>query len=332
MLEALASGPLLGLPLTELWFVLLFALLGTFIFLDGFDFGAGVLFAFADDDHERESLLAIVGPFWDGNEVWLIVFGGAMFAAFPPLYANLFGRHYLLMFAILAALILRGIAPEMYEQRDDPTWRRWWGRSFVAGSVFAPFLLGVFAGDWLVGAESIVTIPGLVVGLALVALTVVDAAAFVGTRSAPGALRSSLARSGLIALGGYLVAIVTAIGYLLIVRTDMRSDLLSVPVIALVAGTLLAAAIYAWAIRDDRFQIAWASTAGLVAALVGIVALVLYPTIDPAAGLSVETAIVQPLPLNLMTIVTVLLLPFVLSYFWVLYSTFSGPIEHTEGY
>ncbi|AWB27457.1 cytochrome d ubiquinol oxidase subunit II [Halococcoides cellulosivorans] len=332
MLETLTSGPLFGLPLTGLWFVLLFALLGTFIFLDGFDFGAGVLFARAEDDHERETLLAIVGPFWDGNEVWLIVFGGAMFAAFPPLYANLFGRHYLLMFAILGALILRGIAPEMYEQRADPTWRRWWGRSFVVGSVLSPFFLGMFAGNWLVGAEQLVTVPGVVVGLALVALCVVDAAAFIGTRSEPGHLQTSLERRGLTALAGYLGAIVLAIGYLVALRPDMRGAILSVPVIALVVATLVAAGVYAWAIRADRFQAAWVSTAGMVYALVAIVALLLYPTIDPAVGLTVETAIVQPLPLNLMTLMTLVLMPFVLSYFWVLYSTFSGPIEHGEGY
>jgi hypothetical protein len=73
----LASGPLFGLPLADLWFALLFFILGTFLFLDGFDFGVGVLFATRKDDEARETLLAAIGPFWDGNEVWLVVFGGA---------------------------------------------------------------------------------------------------------------------------------------------------------------------------------------------------------------------------------------------------------------
>ena len=72
---SLAAEPLFGLPLAELWFALLFLILGMFLFLDGFDFGVGVLFATRDDDHEKEQLLAAIGPFWDGNEVWLVVFG-----------------------------------------------------------------------------------------------------------------------------------------------------------------------------------------------------------------------------------------------------------------
>jgi cytochrome d ubiquinol oxidase subunit II len=88
-----------GLPLAEGWFLLLFALFGAFVFLDGFDFGIGMLFAVVDDE-ERERLLAVIGPIWDGNEVWLVVFGGALFA-------------------ILGALIARGLAPELYEQRHD---------------------------------------------------------------------------------------------------------------------------------------------------------------------------------------------------------------------
>lgn len=114
----LVTELLVGLPLAELWFVLVFFTLGMFLFLDGFDFGVGVLFA-TRDEHEREQLLASIGPFWDGNEVWLVVFGGTLFAAFPAVYANLFSRYYLLLFAILAALGLRGLAPEMYEERSD---------------------------------------------------------------------------------------------------------------------------------------------------------------------------------------------------------------------
>ena len=147
----LADGPLFGLPLDRLWFGLVFAVLGTFLFLDGFDFGVGALFATRDDDREREQLLAAIGPFWDGNEVWLVVFGGMLFAVFPEVYADLFSRHYLLMFAILGALILRGLAPEMYEQRHDETWQYRWGQAFVVGSIASPFFLGVFVGNWLFG-------------------------------------------------------------------------------------------------------------------------------------------------------------------------------------
>ena len=203
----LANGPLFGLPLADVWFGLLFFTFAMFLFLDGFDFGVGALFATRSDEHEREQLLAAIGPFWDGNEVWLVVFGGTMFAAFPAVYANLFSRHYLLMFAILGALIVRGLAPEMYEQREDDQWIRWWGRAFVVGSLTAPFFLGMFAANWLLGATALVTLPGIVVGLALVALTVVDGVAYLRLKTR-GSLRDDLRSHGYQALGAYLALLV----------------------------------------------------------------------------------------------------------------------------
>ncbi|MFW5964521.1 MAG: cytochrome d ubiquinol oxidase subunit II, partial [Natronomonas sp.] len=180
---SLADGPLFGLPLTELWFALVFAVFGTFLFLDGFDFGVGALFATRRTDAEREQLLAAIGPFWDGNEVWLVVFGGMLFAVFPEVYATLFSRHYLLMFAILGALILRGLAPEMYEQRHDEVWQRRWGQAFVLGSIASPFFLGVFVGNWLFGVDGGTSAASVLLGVAVVALTVADGAAYLGVKT-----------------------------------------------------------------------------------------------------------------------------------------------------
>ncbi|SFC09214.1 cytochrome bd-I ubiquinol oxidase subunit 2 apoprotein [Halobiforma haloterrestris] len=328
---SLSSEPLFGLPLPDLWFGLLFFIFALFLFLDGFDFGVGVLFATRDDEEERERLLAAIGPFWDGNEVWLVVFGGAMFAAFPAVYANLFSRHYLLMFAILGALILRGLAPEMYEQRHDEAWQRWWGRAFVAGSLTAPFFLGMFTANWLFGATTIVTLPGIVVGLTVVALTVVDGVAFLRLKTR-GELRDDLEPDGYYALAAYLALVVVTLGAVYWTAPALRPDLLSVPIAALVAVTLALAGVYAAATRTDRYYVAFGAVAGLVFALVALVAGLLYPTIDPVAGLTVESAVVSTLPLNLMSIGAAVLLPLVFVYFAVLYSAFSGPIEAGESY
>jgi cytochrome d ubiquinol oxidase subunit II len=329
--ESLAAEPLFGLPLAELWFALIFTMLGTFLFLDGFDFGAGAIFATLDGETERETVLSAIGPFWDGNEVWLVVFGGALFAAFPPVYAGLFSRHYLLMFGILGALILRGLAPEMYEQRHDAAWQRWWGRSFVAGSVLAPFLLGAFAGNWLVGSARSVTLVGVVVGATVTALTVVSGAAFLRLK-AESALPASVRRLGLGAVVAYLLLVVVTLG-LLAVRLPAGADALSsAPALALVVASIGLAAGYAAALRRGANLAALAAAAGLTYGLVALVALLLYPSIDPAAGLTVEEAIVSTLPLNLMSIGAALLLPLIAAYFAVLYSAFSGPITTDEGY
>jgi cytochrome d ubiquinol oxidase subunit II len=326
----LTGGPLFGLPLAEVWFGLLFFVLATFLFLDGFDFGVGALFGTRDDEAERETLLAAIGPFWDGNEVWLVVFGGTLFAAFPAVYANLFGRHYLLTFGILAALIARGLAPEMYEQREDDRWQRWWGRAFVGGSVAAPFFLGLFVGNWLVGATTAVTLPGVLVGLTLVALVVVDGVAFLRVKTR-GDLRADLRATGYRALAAYLVSLVVTLAAIA-VTTPLGSAMASPSVAALVAATLTLAALHAAATARDRRYLAFGSAGGLVYALVAVVAVLLYPQIDPAVGLTVDDAIVSTLPLNMMTVGTALLFPLIFAYFAVLYDSFSGTVEAGEGY
>jgi cytochrome d ubiquinol oxidase subunit II len=329
--ESLAAGPLFGLPLPELWFGLVFAMLATFLFLDGFDFGAGAIFALLETDDQRETVLAAIGPFWDGNEVWLVVFGGALFAAFPAAYAGLFSRHYLLMFGILGALILRGLAPEMYEQRHDPRWQRWWGRAFVAGSVLAPFLVGSFAGNWLVGASGSLTLVGPVVGVTVTLLTTVSGAAFLQLKGGER-LPDSVTTYGTAATVGYLLAVVVTLGVLAVRLPDGLSALLAPSIIALVALSVGLAAGYVVALRRGRSLWALGAAAAMTYGLVAVVAILIYPAVDPATGATVRGTVVSTLPLNLMTVGASLLLPLVAAYFVVLYSAFSGPISPEEAY
>ena len=330
-LGGLAAGPLFGLPLPTLWFALVFAMLGTFLFLDGFDFGAGAVFGLRRDTEERETILAAVGPFWDGNEVWLVVFGGALFAAFPPVYAALFSRHYLLLFAVLGALILRGLAPEMYEQRSDAAWRRWWGRSFVAGSVLAPLLLGAFVGNWVAGSARSFTVVGVVTGVTVLALTVVSGVAFLRLK-ARGRLQRSVRRYGEAAVVAYLGGVLATLGTLWLVRPALQSVLAGPLVLASVVGSVLLAAGYVVALRRGRHLLSLVASAGLTYGLTGVVARLLFPTVDPAVGTTVAGAVVSTLPLNLMSVGATLLLPLVATYFVVLYSAFDGPAEPTETY
>ncbi len=325
----LAGGYLLGLPLPTLWFALLFATLAAFLFLDGFDFGAGVVFAALADREDREAVVAAIGPFWDGNEVWFVVFGGTLFAVFPAAYAGVLGRQYLLVFALLAALGARGLAPELYEQRDDERWRRWWGRSFAVGSAGTPLVLGLVLGNWLVGAGT-VSVAGLVLGPALVALSVVAGAAFLALKTHLD--RDRLQRYGGTALGAY-VALAAALLAVLHLRTPPAAPAPGVaPTVGLLGGTLAGAGGYRVAMARDRPLAALAASAGLVAVLVGGLAAVMYPQVDPAVGLTVEAAVVSTLPLNLMSVGAVVLLPLVVGYFAVLYSAFGGPIGAEEAY
>jgi cytochrome d ubiquinol oxidase subunit II len=127
--------------LHDIWFLLIAVLWVGYFVLEGFDFGVGILLPFIGrNDVERRTLIAAIGPVWDGNEVWLLVAGGATFAAFPHWYATLFSGFYLALFLILVALILRGVAFEYRSKRDSARWRRGWDWAIFIGSA-VPALL-----------------------------------------------------------------------------------------------------------------------------------------------------------------------------------------------
>jgi cytochrome d ubiquinol oxidase subunit II len=233
------------------------------------------------------------------------------------------------MFGILGALILRGLAPEMYEQRHDAAWQRWWGRAFVVGSVLAPFLLGAFVGNWVAGTPRSFTIVGVLVGLTTVALTVVSGTAFLRVKTR-GSLREELRSYGERATVAYLLAVVVTL--VALAMTGLQSAILSPVVIGLVVVSVFTAGGYVLSLRRGHDLLALAASAGLTYGLTAVVALLLYPAIDPVSGLTVRSAIVSTLPLNLMSVGAALLLPLVATYFVVLYSAFSGPADPAEAY
>src|SRR5216110_2651845 len=135
-----------------LWFVLISILLIGFFVLEGYDYGVGILLPFlGKSDTERRMVLNSIGPFWDGNEVWLITAGGALFAAFPNWYATLFSSFYLEMFGILFALILRGSAFEFRSLHKNPRWRTIWDWVIFTGSLLPGFFSGVILANMLGG-------------------------------------------------------------------------------------------------------------------------------------------------------------------------------------
>ena len=124
------------MDLNTLWFILITVLFSGFFVLEGFDYGVGTLLPIvAKDDTERRVVLNTIGPHWDANEVWLLTAGGAIFAAFPNWYATLFSGFYLALFAILFALIIRGVAIDFRSKHDSAAWRKTWDVLFCVGSL-----------------------------------------------------------------------------------------------------------------------------------------------------------------------------------------------------
>ncbi|MEV4385691.1 cytochrome d ubiquinol oxidase subunit II, partial [Micromonospora sp. NPDC049580] len=132
------------MDLTTIWFLLVAVLFTGYFILEGFDFGVGMLLpVLGRNDRERRVLINTIGPVWDGNEVWLITAGGAMFAAFPEWYATLFSGFYLPLLLILLALIARGVAFEYRHKRPEASWKRRWDAAIVVGSLLPAILWGV---------------------------------------------------------------------------------------------------------------------------------------------------------------------------------------------
>ncbi len=134
-----------------LWFLLFFVLVAGYAILDGFDLGAGVLSLFTPRDDERRVIVNAVAPVWDGNEVWLLTGGGALFAAFPPVYATVFSGFYLALMLVLLGLILRAVSMEFRGKVADARWRRAWDVAFGVGSLLPALLFGVAVGNLLRG-------------------------------------------------------------------------------------------------------------------------------------------------------------------------------------
>ena len=140
------------MELNVLWFILIGVLFAGFFILEGFDYGVGILLPFVGKkDEERRVVLNTIGPFWDGNEVWLLTAGGVIFAAFPNWYATLFSGFYLAFFLILLALIVRGVAIDFRSKGDSLKWRNTWDWLFFFGSILPALLFGVAVSNFLTG-------------------------------------------------------------------------------------------------------------------------------------------------------------------------------------
>lgn len=132
---------------TTIWYILVGILFTGYAVLDGFDLGVGVLHLFVKSDHDRRIFLNAIGPVWDGNEVWLVVGGGALFAAFPGAYATVFSGFYMPFMLLLVSLIFRAIAIEFRSKEPSKTWRQTWDVLFSVGSIFSSFVIGVALGN-----------------------------------------------------------------------------------------------------------------------------------------------------------------------------------------
>jgi cytochrome d ubiquinol oxidase subunit II len=319
------------MELTTVWFILIAVLWIGYFCLEGFDFGVGMLLpVLSKSETERRVVINTIGPVWDGNEVWVLVAGGATFAAFPEWYATLFSGFYLPLLLILLALIVRGLAFEYRAKRDDATWRSRWDAAIFVGSVVPALLWGVAFANIVRGVPidaekeyvgSLFTLLnpyGLLGGLTTLLLFLTHGALFLALKT-DGDIRHR-SRALAIRLGG--AAAVVAVAFLVwtqaLTGTATSAAIFVVAALALVGGLLAAVrSREGWAFLGTFATIALA-VAGLFTALFPDV---MPSSLDAAFSLTTTTASATEYTLTIMTWVAVVFTPIVLAYqgwtYWV---------------
>ena len=317
------------MDLNILWFFLITILFTGFFFLEGFDFGVGMLLPFlGKNDAERRTVINAIGPFWDANEVWLLTAGGAMFAAFPDWYATLFSGFYLALVLMLLALIVRGVAFEFRSKHKSPAWRTFWDWMIFVGSALPGFLWGVAITDVIEGVPidahmnyvggfwNLLNPYALLGGLAFVAIFLLHGAIFLNLKT-EGEIQARAHRAAdrIWLPAVILVLLFVIIGYF---TTDVFVRLGVDPGIApLGAGAALL--LSGWFIKHQHTGWAFLMT-GLTIILstltifLGLFPRVMISSLNPAWNLTIYNASSSPYTLTVMSWIAITFVPIVLLY------------------
>ena len=319
------------MDLTTIWFLLVAVLFTGYFILEGFDFGVGMLLpVLGRDDRERRVMINTIGPVWDGNEVWLITAGGAMFAAFPEWYATLFSGFYLPLLLILLALIARGVAFEYRNKRPEASWKRRWDHAIFFGSLLPAVLWGVaFANilrgvpltadhEYAGGLLNLLNPYALLGGVTTAALFLTHGAVFIALKTV-GDVRH---RAAALAVRVGVATAVLAVAFLTWTLT-IRANTAAVALAVAAAVALLGGLAAAYARREGW---AFTGTAAAIGLAVATLFTALFPnvmpsTLDAAGTLTATNAASTPYTLKIMTWVAVIFTPIVLAYqgwtYWV---------------
>ncbi|MCU0305396.1 MAG: cytochrome d ubiquinol oxidase subunit II [Thermoanaerobaculales bacterium] len=324
------------MDLNTLWFALIGVLFVGFFFLEGFDYGVGILHPFiARTDTERRVVVNTIGPVWDGNEVWMITAGGAMFAAFPHWYATLFSGFYLALVLMLLALIVRGVAFEFRSKMESPVWRAVWDWAIFVGSFVPALLWGVALANLIRGVpiDGTMTYVGgffnllnpyaLIGGLASLAIFTLHGATFLTLKTGGGMDERARALASKLwyPAAFLLLAFVVATYWMTDVHERLGVDPGVVPAVAVMA---LVGCRWTITNRRDGWSFVLTAVAIVFATVTVFIALfprVMVSSLDPEWSLTIYNAASSPYTLKVMSIVAGLLVPVVLVYqgwtYWV---------------
>ena len=313
------------MDLNIVWFILITILFIGFFFLEGFDYGVGILLPFlGKKDKERRAIINTIGPFWDGNEVWMLTAGGALFASFPHVYATLFSGAYIALVLMLLTLIVRGVAFEFRSKRDDPIWRNRWDWAIFIGSIVPALLWGVTVGNLMRGMAidadmnyfgglfPMLNPFSLWTGLVFAALFTMHGANFLSLKL-EGELeekaKAAAFKTWIFALAATVILVVWEI-----FATDILVNGL-IPAI-LAAAALIAVGFYIKQGKNGTAFVMGSLTIVFATVMVfaGLFPRIMISTLNPEWSLTIYNASSSPYTLKVMTYVALFLIPIVIGY------------------
>jgi cytochrome d ubiquinol oxidase subunit II len=336
------------MDIQEIWFLLLGCMLAGYAVLDGFDMGVGMLHLFGRTDLDRRHFLNSIGPIWDGNEVWLVVFGGALFAAFPHAYSTVLSGFYLPFMMLLFALIFRAVSIEFRSKSHSTLWRSLWDFGFFGSSLAASFVFGIAAGNALLGIplnaegdytggfRALLNPYALMAGAVVIAMFSMHGSIFLFLKLHPGPTRDMVKRMMwrtwaiffLLYIGGTVWTV------LRVPRAMANFD--SHPWVAIgVFTSVLAILNIPRCIRQEKPFQAFVSSAGAIVSIVFLFCMALFPNLvtarnDENLSLTLHNSSSSPATLKMMFIIALIGMPFVFTYTAVVYWTFRGRVEIGE--
>jgi len=335
--------------LQVIWSILIAVLLAVYLLLDGFDLGVGVRYLFERRPEDRRTLLNTVGPVWDGNEVWLLTGGGAVFAAFPMVYASVFSAFYLPLLLVLVALIFRAVSVEFRHQSPAPGWIKLWDIAFAAGSTLPALLLGVAMGNVLRGLPldakgnytgtflGLLNPYSLLIGIVGLTMLTTHGGIYLMLKTDGDLAARSRKWTSLVSpiyLGGILVAaVVTALTQPhLLTNYGNLPVLWAIPLVAL-AGIVLCCLT----VRSGRAGMAFIFSSLAILGIMASISAAVFPNLvlasnEAANSLTVANASSSEYTLKIMLIMTCLGLPIVLAYTAWAYKTFGYKVDENESY
>lgn len=321
------------MDLRVIWFILVAVLFMGFFFLEGFDFGVGVLLPFVGKkDVEKRIVMNTIGPFWDGNEVWLITAGGAIFAAFPNLYATMFSGFYLALLVVLVALIVRGVTFEFRSKRESETWRRTWDTALFVSSLLLAVLWGVALANLIKGVPvdskmnytggffDLLSVYTLLAGITSLLVFTYHGSVFLSLRL-EGELKKR-AEGYAEKLGYASIAAAVLLAAASFFYTDLYKSILAIVFVVISLCALVVSRIM---VQSRRTGYAMALNGVSIATGVGALFAGLFPnlmvsSITKAYSLTIYNASSSSHTLRIMTIVAFTLVPIVLAYqIWTYY-------------